>query len=164
MSRANVFQPEFDADMEQAGFVRRRAGVGRQAGARDLGATLHVLEPGQTPHPYHLHLGNEELLVLLSGRLTLRTPAGTKELEPGDVVSFPVGGEGAHQVTGSGNEPAHFLMVSEMNGPDVVAYPDSRKVAVREEAPAPIPGTGLRLAFREDDAVDYFEGETAPDR
>jgi uncharacterized cupin superfamily protein len=164
MSLPNVFRPEFDADMERSGFVRRRAAVGRQAGARDLGATLHVLEPGQTPHPYHLHFANEEMLVLLSGRLTVRRPSGTEEVQPGDVVLFPVGADGAHQVTGSGHEPAHFLMVSEMNRPDVLVFPDSGKVSAREEAPSPVPGEGLWLSFRQDDAVDHFEDESPPDR
>jgi uncharacterized cupin superfamily protein len=163
MAQPNVFEPHFDADMEQAGFVRRRAMVARQAGAKDLGATLHVLEPGQTAHPYHLHFGNEEMLVLLSGSLWLRTPGGTEELVAGDVVAHPVGEEGAHQVTNRGEDTARFLMVSEMNGPEVVLYPDSGKVGMRAKAPGTVPNEGLRMVFRQDDAVDYFDGERPPE-
>jgi uncharacterized cupin superfamily protein len=155
MARANVFDPDFDADMEEAGFVRRRAGVARQAGAADIGATLHVLEPGQTAHPYHFHLANEEMLVLLTGTLSLRTPDGVEDLAAGDVVAHPVGEQGAHQVTNRGQEAAHFLMVSEMNDPEVVFYPDSGKVGAR--------GGDRRLIFREADAVDYFVDESPPE-
>jgi uncharacterized cupin superfamily protein len=67
MANANVFEPDFDANDDRAGFVRRRAAVGRQAGAQQLGATLHDLPPGATAYPYHFHYANEELMVVLSG-------------------------------------------------------------------------------------------------
>src|SRR5436189_5235039 len=53
-----------------------------------LGATLYELPPGATGGLYHFHHGAEELLVMLRGRATLRTPAGERKLEEG--VSFTV--------------------------------------------------------------------------
>jgi hypothetical protein len=44
----------------------------------------------------------------------------------------------------------------------VVVYPDSGKVGARELAPG-TPGDALRLNFRADDAVDYWEGEQPPE-
>ena len=40
---------------------------------------------------------------------------GRARLEPGEVVAFPRGERGAHQVLNRGDEPARFLVVSEMN-------------------------------------------------
>ena len=160
--KANVFDPDFDANEEHAGFVRIRAAVAGQAGARDLGATLHELPPGATAHPYHFHYASEEMMVVLSGRPTLRTPEGFEELEPGEVVAHPRGPEGAHQVTNRGDEPVRFLMLSEMNGPEVVVYPDTGKVLARAEASRTNEPSEFRKVFRIADEVDYFEGETPP--
>ena len=41
----------------------------------------------------------EEWLLVLAGTPTLRDPDGEHELEPGDLVCFPEGPEGAHKVT-----------------------------------------------------------------
>lgn len=37
-------------------------------------------------------------------RLGVRTPAGERVLEPGEVVFFPAGPDGAHQLFNAGNE------------------------------------------------------------
>ena len=160
--KANVLEPDFDANDDRDGWVRRRAAVGRQAEAVDLGATLHELPPGGTAYPYHFHYGNEELMVVLSGRPTLRSPSGEEELAPGDVVSHPVGADGAHQVTNRNSEPVRFLMLSEMEDPEVVVYPDSDKVGARSDAPGPNRDSELWKVFRAADEVDYFIDEEPP--
>jgi uncharacterized cupin superfamily protein len=162
MARANVFNPDFDADDDRDGWVRHRAAVGRQAGAQALGASVHELPPGGTAYPYHFHYANEELMIVLSGTPSLRTPAGWEELGEGDVVAHPAGPEGAHQVTNRSSEPVRFLMISEMKGPEVVVYPDSGKVGARSDAPGPNKTSELWKVFRADHAVDYFEDESPP--
>jgi uncharacterized cupin superfamily protein len=155
---ANVFEPEFDAEQERPGYRWRRARVGRQAGAERLGASLFELPPGEATFPLHYHHANEELLIVLRGRPVLRTPAEARELAEGEVVAFPRGKRGAHQILNRGSEPARVLVVSEMVAPDVLVYPDSGKVAVREHPPGSRE-SGRFQAFREEDAVDYFAGE-----
>ena len=51
-------------------------------------------------------------------------------------------------------------MLSEMNAPDVMVYPDSAKVGVISRPPGS-PGDEDELAawFRVSDQVDYWEGE-----
>ena len=51
----------------------------------------------------------------VAGRPSLRTPDSERELETGEVVAFPVGERGAHQVVNRTSEPAKVLLVSEMN-------------------------------------------------
>ena len=46
-----------------------------------LGMSVWELEGGQTQVPYHFHHGADELILVLSGRPTLRTPEGEHELE-----------------------------------------------------------------------------------
>ena len=90
---ANVFEPDFDHEEDRPGFTYRRARIGWQAGSERLGASLYELPPGQASFPYHWHAANEELLIVLSGRPSLRSPSGWRELAEGEVVAFP-GGRG----------------------------------------------------------------------
>ena len=98
---------------------------------------------------------------MLSGRPTLRTPAGTRTLEPGETVHFPVGEEGAHQLSNPTDEEVRFLAVSTSGAPDVVVYPDSNKISASERLPE---GGGLHTFFDLGQQVDYWKGESAPEQ
>lgn len=126
MTDPNVFEPaSWDREIADQPFRSRGLRVGAHAGATELGATLFEIDPGGTAAPYHLHHANEELLIVLSGQPELRTPAGTRTLEPGTVVAFPRGPDGAHRVANRGEEVVRFLMVSTMRTPDVAEHPDT---------------------------------------
>lgn len=155
----NVEDPLFDEPREQEGFRAQRARLGRQAGAQRLGLSLWEVAPGQAAYPYHFHYTEEELLVVLSGALALRTPQGWRELAPGEVVCFLRGEHGAHQLVNRGAEPARFLSFSSSGEPDLVMYPDSGKLGGFERLPD---GGGLSMLFRVSDAVDYYDGEQPP--
>ena len=92
---ANFFRPEFDEARDHPGFRASRARVGKQAGAERLGASIWEVPAGEAAYPYHLHLGEEELVIVLTGRPSLRSPAGWRELDEGEIVSFPRGEAGA---------------------------------------------------------------------
>jgi len=72
----SFLEPEFETANEREGFRGRRAKLGRQAGCEHLGMSLFELEPGSAQFPVHYHLGNEELLIVLTGEVALRTPDG----------------------------------------------------------------------------------------
>jgi uncharacterized cupin superfamily protein len=150
-----------DGELDREGFRHRGATLGDQAGSERLGVSLYEVEPGQASAPYHWHVANEELLLTLMGRIELRGPDGVRELGPGEVVAFPRGDRGAHQLINKGEEPARFLIFSEMNYPEIVAYPDSEKIGVRDRHPAS-EGEAMRLSFETGDAVDYWAGEGPP--
>lgn len=95
-----------------------------------LSATVCEIAPGRTGGYYHFHHGAEEMLVVLRGRPTLREPSGERVLEEGDVVHFPVGPEGAHQLLNRSESAVRYLMASTRPSPDVVEYPDSRQLSV----------------------------------
>ena len=160
---ANVFEPDFDSDQERPGFTYRRAKVGRQSGAERIGASVYAIPPGEATFPYHAHTANEEVLIVLAGRPSLRTPAGWRELEPGEVVAFPPGEEGAHQVQNRSGDEARVIVISTMIAPEVTLYPDSGKVMAATRAPGAV-GPGFQESFRRDDARDYWEGEEPPER
>lgn len=158
--RASIAQPRFDETREHPGFVSRRARLGRQTGSEKLGLSLWELPPGEAAYPYHFHLAEEEILVVLEGTPSLRTPEGWREMEEGEVVCFPVGDEGAHQIVNRGEERVRFLAFSNQQ-PDIIVRPDSESLSVFGRRPI---GGGLALHFRLEDAAGFFdfEGEEAP--
>jgi uncharacterized cupin superfamily protein len=148
----NVFVDEWEEDPEPvAGWLSNARQLVEPG--HGLGMSLYELPPGQTQSPYHFHHGNDELLLVLRGRPTLRTPEGERELEPGDVVHFPSGPAGAHQVWNARAEPARYVVASTKASPDVCEYPDSGKLLAMSRS------ARLWTVHRLADAVDYIEGE-----
>lgn len=157
---ANAFEPEWDVEQDRAPFRWRRARLGKQAGSERLGASLFDLPPGASTFPLHAHWANEELLVVLAGRPTLRGADSERELAPGEVVACPIGRAGAHRIDNRTDEPVRVLVVSTMVGPDVVEHLDSGKVLARSFAPGDDPpADAVTLLGRPEDNLDYFEGE-----
>jgi uncharacterized cupin superfamily protein len=118
-----------------------------------IGGSLYELPPGQSICPYHYEHGDEEWLIVLEGAPTLRRPRGSQKLEPGDVVCFPKGPNGAHKVTNKTRKNARVLMISTMNTPSVAVYPDSSKVGIFGS------GKDNGMFHRRDGRVGYYVGE-----
>jgi uncharacterized cupin superfamily protein len=161
----NVFEPELKQDEDDPpGFRALAARVVAPNGNEHLGATVYELPRGEALCPYHWHEANEEMAIALSGNPSVRTPHGWRELGPGDVVSFRRGPEGAHQIANRSDTAARVLMVSEMNSPEVVFYPDSNKVSAMTKPPGrPRRESDVVERFNRGDAVDYWEGERPPE-
>jgi uncharacterized cupin superfamily protein len=159
---ANLFDPEFDTKSDRPGFTYRRARLGRQAGAERLGASLFELEPGQAQFPMHYHIGNEEILIVVAGTPTLRTPDGERELREGEVVALPIGERGAHQIVNRTENPARIVLVSQMVGPDIVVRPESGQLSAFGRPPGSVDDEGMHEVFFLRDAVEFWQGEEPP--
>ena len=153
----NVFTDGWEREVAHGRFELRGRRVGAAAGATQLGAGVFELAAGKTNLPYHAHHGIEELLVVLSGRPTLRTPAGEQELVAGDVVAFPPGAQGAHQLINRTTSAVRYLMVSTSATADLIEYPDSGKVGALGGSWGE-PGAVAHM-FSAAQQVGYFEGE-----
>ena len=154
MRRVNISNPEFKFDPEDPdGFKAGMFRLGGLVGAERTGTTVYELPPGQLLCPYHYEYGEEEWLLVISGRPFVRTPDGTEELEPLDLVFFKRGAEGAHQVGNRTDEPAKVLMWSNVLWPTGTAYPDSDKVGLWLA-----PGDSLMV--ERSSGVDYYQGES----
>jgi uncharacterized cupin superfamily protein len=158
VDRPNIDHPAFDEPRDHPGFRSLRARLGRQAGTEKLGLSLFELPPGEAAYPYHWHLAEEELVVVVEGRPSLRTPDGWQLLATGDVVAFPVGERGAHQIVNYSDSTVRFLAFSNQQ-PDISIYPDSGKIGAFERRAQ---GGGLYRVFRDRDAVTYWDGERPP--
>jgi uncharacterized cupin superfamily protein len=127
MSDANVWGDTWDPgeDWSGGGAVSKRLPRGDV-----LGATVYELGPGNFA-VYHFHHGAEELLIVLRGSPTVRTPDGDRVLEEGEVVHFPRGPAGAHGIRNDTEEPARYLMVSDHPSPEVAEYPDLGRITAQ---------------------------------
>lgn len=74
--------------------------------------------------------GNEELVVVLAGRLTVRLANSERELVPGDVFFFPRGPDGLHGIENRSEQPARFFLLSSKVDPDVTERPEEGIVGV----------------------------------
>lgn len=118
----NIFEmEEWERELGNARGTR----LGSDAGSEQLGCALYELDAGAQAVPYHVHHGNEELLIVVEGELELRTPAGTRTVTRGAVVGFPSGPGGAHRVRNVSDAPARYVMVSTMRFPEVAEQVDT---------------------------------------
>src|SRR5258708_5715685 len=93
----------YDHGQLHHGYRWRGAGIGKRLKARLIGGTVYdILSEDDRTYPYHFHHGMEEWVLVIDGTPTLRTIAGDWELKVGDVVCFPLGPQGGHQVRGPG--------------------------------------------------------------
>jgi uncharacterized cupin superfamily protein len=147
MEAVNIFSAEN---------VEGRVDVARALGSRATLMFIYDLAPGQRQSPYHYEY-EEEWLLVIEGTLVLRSPDGEHTLKRGDVVCFPPGPAGAHQLMNRSDSPARTLMFSSSRSPAVSVYPDSDKIGVwsgDEEND---------LVFKRGTAVPWSEGEEGSD-
>ena len=157
MADPNIFGEVWEREVSQGRFGVRGTRVGAAAGAERLGVSVYELAPGKRNMPYHAHFGIEELLIVLRGRPTLRSPAGERELEEGAVVAFGSGRDGAHQLINNSDAAVRFVMVSSTAPADLVEYPDSKKIAAMGGG-FRAPGAASYMLSTEHQ-LGYFDGE-----
>ena len=146
----NLFDAELQLDADDPdGYHTSYLRTAAALGGEHVALNVFELPPGQSVCPYHYENGEEEWIVVLTGRPTLRTPDGERELRPWDCAFCPTGEEGAHKVTNRTEEPVRIFIWSNHVTPSTSVYPDSEKVGAWP------PGKLFRLS----DAVDYWEGE-----
>jgi uncharacterized cupin superfamily protein len=97
-----------------------------------LGGSLYELERGNFAI-FHFHHGSEELLIVLRGRPTLRTSEGERQLEEGEVVHFPTGRDGGHEIRNGTDETVRYVVAGIRVSPEVVEYPDLRQLTAQSE-------------------------------
>jgi uncharacterized cupin superfamily protein len=146
----NLFDAELQLDDDDPdGYHTAYVRTAPLLGGEHVALNVFELPPGQSVCPYHYESAEEEWIVVLTGRPTLRTPEGERELGPWDCAYCPAGEEGAHKLTNHADEPARIFIWSNRTHPGTSIYPDSNKVGAWP------PGE----LFRREDAVSYWHGE-----
>ena len=123
-----------------------RLDIGGLLGSAETAMYLYDVKPGDS-FPYHYEYVEEWLLVL-DGAVAVRTSEGERELQRGDLVRYPPGPEGAHQITNRSDTTARVLLFSKAAVPAVAVYPDTDTIGV----------------WPDDDTEYYFKRDTAVSR
>jgi uncharacterized cupin superfamily protein len=89
------------------------------------------LRPGEAAEPYHYVFGREEWVLVLAGAPSLRHPHGEDQLEAGDVVCFPEGPDGAHELLNRGEPPVRALFITTAGLPANAYYPATGEWLIR---------------------------------
>lgn len=121
----------------------------KTVGAKHFAFDLRKLEPGTYSFPYHFHRNAEELFLILSGSMTLRTPKGLEIIKTGQIVFFEIGETSAHQCFNHDTIPCVYLDLRSTVGVDITEYPDSDKIHI-----LPYDET-----FEKSSGVEYHKGE-----
>jgi uncharacterized cupin superfamily protein len=126
-------------------------GVSDGTAALKLGAGYDELAPGQRGCPYHYHLAQEEMFVILEGAGSLRVAGEMLAVRAGDVVFIPPGPEYPHQFINTSNAVMRYLSISTQERPELCVYPDSGKAMAYAK--------GVRIINRPATNLDYWDGE-----
>jgi len=86
--------------------------IADNSGLTELGARHVVLQPGAWSSQRHWHDGEDELLVMLTGRAILIEDDGESELTAGDIAAWPKGVRNGHHLINRSDEPCSFICVS----------------------------------------------------
>ncbi|MGZ3576250.1 MAG: cupin domain-containing protein [Vulcanimicrobiaceae bacterium] len=150
VNRINLDELEWLPDESPRGvYAGIDAEIGNLIGARKLGYRLAIVPPGKAYCPLHAHDREEEMFLVLEGEPTIRSSRGSIRCRTGDVIAFPTGDRGAHQLRNDSETPVKLLLLGMDRQDEVVYYPDSDKVAVDSR----------RLRIRGTPNLDYYAGE-----
>ena len=122
--------------------------AGTWGGGHPFDLQIRRLPPGAAVCPFHSHLAQSEMFVVLSGTGTVRTSEARTEVKPGEVFFHPPGAP--HQLTNTSTTDLEVLIIADNPPMEGGYYPDSDKWYLRP------PGKIFRLT-----EVDYFDGEDA---
>ena len=152
----NIDQLKLEHFQEGEKFASDSARIGPLVGARDLGYSYDVVQPGKSSCPFHSHRGEEEMFFIVKGEGLLRYGPETRKVRSGDFICCPVGGpDTAHQLINDSAGELAYISVSTMMPAEVCEYPDSGKIGA-------FGGSGegrLRHMTETSSQVDYWKGE-----
>lgn len=120
--------------------------TGAWGGGHPFDVQIRRVPSGASVCPFHLHLGQWEMFVVLAGSALVRVGDGVHRAATGEVFVHPPGE--AHQLTNPGPDDLEVMIVADNPPLDVLFYPDSNKWALRPP---------LKI-FRMTE-VDFFDGE-----
>ncbi|MBO9498906.1 MAG: cupin domain-containing protein [Novosphingobium sp.] len=118
-TNATGYPPTY-ADVVQGRWYRRLAPA---AGLEDFGASHVVLEPGAWSSQRHWHVGEDELVVMLSGEAVLVDNDGERPMRAGDIAAFPKNDGNGHVLQNRSDAPCVYVAIGRPAASDCY-YPD----------------------------------------
>lgn len=97
--------------------------LGDAGGLTQFGVHLEELPPGSSSSFRHWHETEDEMVLMLEGRLVLAED-GEDTLVSGDVACWPAGSPVGHCLENRSDAPARYLVIGTRHHRDVIHYPD----------------------------------------
>lgn len=114
---------------------------------------FYEVMPLSSTFPKHYHSYNTECFYIIKGEGIIETDDEEVKVKTGDVIVFPRGKKGTHKLTNiSKSDTLLYIDFDTTNSPDIIHYVDSNKIGIIEHN---ISST----FYRENDNVDYYDGE-----
>ena len=147
----NVDEVKLERQQRAPLYDTQCGGLSGGTAAQKLGAGFDILAPGMRSCPYHYHLAQEEMFVILEGEGTLRVAGERVPIRAGDVIFIPPGPAYPHHIINTSAAPMKYLSISTQERPEICVYPDSGKTGAFAQ--------DHRMMVRSTDSLDYWDGE-----
>jgi uncharacterized cupin superfamily protein len=89
-----------------------------------FGAFEEILPPGSSSSVKHWHAGDDEMVYVLQGEVTLHEVDDSVILCSGDAATFEAGDPIAHNLQNCSNTEVRYLVIGTRSSGDIVTYPD----------------------------------------
>jgi uncharacterized cupin superfamily protein len=142
------FKLDFEA-LNDFGLKTLTPRLGELTKSKHFKFDIRQLDSDRFSFPFHFHRNAEELIMILSGSMTLRTNDGLKILNKGEIVFFELGETSSHQFYNHDKVPCVYLDLRTTIGIDVTEYPDSGKINI----------SAYSEIFEKNTQVEYNKGE-----
>lgn len=150
ISRMEVIEPQDSTSGNRYQFSRYKFVKGEDGFKSNI-AFLR-LPPKKTAFPLHYHEYSEETFYIISGTGKLLTKDGESDVKAGDIIFFPAGIEGTHQLVNSSSaEDLVYIDFDTYVPLDITYYPGKDKIGIFGEN-----YTGI---LRKSSAVGLYEDE-----
>ena len=103
---------------------RARRALGDAGGLTQFGVNLTRLPPGAASAQRHWHEAEDELVFVVSGRVTLVEEGEETELRPGDAAAFKAGVANGHHLVNRSDADAVVLEIGTRAADERAHYPD----------------------------------------
>ncbi len=108
---------------------RKSWALTRQFGLTQFGINRVELPPGAWSTLRHWHKTNDEVVVVISGELTLVTDEGEELVGPGDCVGFRMNDSNAHHFQNRSSQLAIYFDIGGRDLWDISTFPDEGLVS-----------------------------------
>ncbi|MBV1930028.1 MAG: cupin domain-containing protein [Gammaproteobacteria bacterium] len=121
--------------------IRTNKSLGDLAGLKNLGFHIIEVKPGHESTEYHSHEYEDECVYILSGSATATINDVEHEVNAGDFIGHPAGGE-AHTMKNTGQDMLVCIVVGQRLPHDIANYPHLDKRLFRNTGSSELVNVG----------------------
>ncbi len=113
---------------------KRTEWISEAGGLTQFGAFVEILPPGSRSSIKHWHSGEDEMVYVLEGEVTLTEGETEFLLRPGDAATFRAGDPVGHFLENRSAAPTRCLVIGTRAPLDTITYPDHDRICLRDRS------------------------------